>query len=85
MGTLQLDPMLPLHVIGKGDGFAIAMIDYGQEHNILWVTAITATGEIWCAPNPQVRMTSNWSMGRSAPKLAAVDGQAVPTQSVGCT
>lgn len=66
----QLDPPIPLHVLGKGDGCALAVIDYGQEHNLLWVTAIDATGEIWCAPNPQVRMQPNWSMRR--PKRPAV-------------
>ena len=60
----QLDPPIPLHVLGRGDGCAIGVIDYGQEHNLLWVTAIDATGEIWCAPNPEVRMQGNWSMGR---------------------
>lgn len=68
----QLNPPIPLFVIGKGTGHAIGMIDYGQEHNLLWVTAIDETGEIWCAPNPQVRMQANWSMGRgkSAPQAA---------------
>ena len=60
----QLDPPIPLHVLGKGDGYALGVIDYGQEHNLLWVTAIDGSGEIWCAPNPQVRMQANWSMGR---------------------
>lgn len=60
----QLNPPIPLHVLGRGDGHAIAVIDYGAEHNLLWVTAIDATGEIWCAPNPEVRMQANWSMGR---------------------
>ena len=60
----QLDPPIPLHVLGKGDGHALGVIDYGQEHNLLWVTAIDATGEIWCAPNPEVRMQANWSIGR---------------------
>ena len=60
----QLDPPIPLHVLGRGDGYALAVIDYGHEHNLLWVTAIDATGEIWCAPNPEVRMQANWSMGR---------------------
>ncbi|UIP08031.1 hypothetical protein LY632_06465 [Erythrobacter sp. SDW2] len=60
----QLNPPIPLHVLGKGDGQAIGMIDYGPEHNLLWITAIDATGEIWCAPNPDVRMLRNWSMGR---------------------
>lgn len=63
----QLDPPIPLHVLGRGDGYALAVIDYGPEHNLLWVTAIDATGEIWCAPNPEVRMQGNWSMGRKKP------------------
>lgn len=63
----QLDPPIPLHVLGRGDGLAMAVIDYGPEHNLLWVTAIDATGEIWCAPNPEVRMQGNWSMGRKKP------------------
>lgn len=60
----QLDPPIPLHVLGKGDGYALGMIDYGQEHNLIWVTALDGSGEIWCAPNPTVRMGRNWTMGR---------------------
>ena len=67
----QLDPTIPVHVLGKGDGYAIAVIDYGQEHNLIWVTAIDATGEIWCAPNPKVRMQKNWTMGRAENALVA--------------
>lgn len=72
----QLDPPIPLHVLGRGDGYAIAVIDYGQEHNLLWVTAITATGEIWCAPNPEVRMQANWSMGRQKPMAVKASQEA---------
>ncbi|MXP14157.1 hypothetical protein GRI44_05265 [Altererythrobacter confluentis] len=69
----QLNPTIPVTVIDKGAGYAIAVIDYGQEHNLIWVTAITSTGEIWCAPNPKVRMDTNWTMGRSL-NLPAQDG-----------
>ena len=69
MSFTQLDPPLPVDIQGKGKGFAFAVIDYGQEHNLIWVTVITATGEIWCAPNPKVRGQSNWTMGRARPKL----------------
>lgn len=72
----QLNPPIPLHVLGRGDGYALAVIDYGQEHNLLWVTAITATGEIWCAPNPQVRMQPNWSMGRPEPMAVMASKEA---------
>ena len=68
----QLNPPLPLHVLDKGDGQAIGMIDYGPEHHLVWITAIDATGEIWCAPNPQVRMQSNWTLGRrTSPAVSA--------------
>ena len=68
MTFTQLDPMLPMTVLDKGDGFAMAVIDYGQEHDLIWVVAITETGEIWCAPNPRVRMQGNWTMGRTRRK-----------------
>ena len=60
----QLNPPLPLHVLDKGDGMAIGMIDYGPEHNLIWVTALDASGEVWCAPNPTVRFQKNWTLGR---------------------
>ena len=60
----QLNPPLPVHVIDRGAGLAFAVIDYGMEHNLIWVTAIDATGEIWCAPNPKVRLGENWTAGR---------------------
>ena len=67
MSFQQLDPPLPVHVLDKGAGYAFAVIDYGQEHNLIWVTAINDTGEIWCAPNPRVRLQANWTMGRARP------------------
>lgn len=50
MSFRQLDPALPIRVEDKGEGYAFAVIDYGQEHNLIWVTAINETGEIWCPP-----------------------------------
>lgn len=77
MSFTQLEPTMPVFVEDKGDGFAFAVIDYGQEHNLIWVTAITSTGEIWCAPNPKVRVTANWTMGRRSAKLGcSSDGDA---------
>jgi hypothetical protein len=75
MAFQQLDPPLPVHVLDKGAGYAFAVIDYGQEHNLIWVTAIDATGEIWCAPNPRVRMQGNWTMGRARPPAVSGDAQ----------
>lgn len=76
----QLDPPIPLHVLGKGDGYAMAIIDYGQEHNLIWVTAIDETGEIWCAPNPEVRMQRNWTMGRMENRAVAMSKAAAAPQ-----
>lgn len=64
MAFTQLDPPIPLHVVDRGSGFAIAVIDYGQEFDLLWVVGMDDGGEIWCVPNPQVRLQANWSMGR---------------------
>ncbi len=64
MSFTQLNPPLPVFVVDRGNGLAHGLIDYGPEHNLIWVTAIDETGEIWCAPNPKVRMQKNWSMGR---------------------
>jgi hypothetical protein len=82
MAFTQLDPCLPVSVEGKGTGYAFAVIDYGQEHHLIWVVAIDGSGEIWSAPNPKVRVRSNWTMGRkvepanqvSALRPAAVAG-----------
>ena len=64
MSFTQLNPAMPVSVEGKGQGYAIAVIDYGQGHNLIWVVALDASGEIWCSPNPKVRMQTNWTMGR---------------------
>lgn len=64
MSFTQLNPTLPVTVESKGDGYALAVIDYGPEHHLIWVVAINETGEVWCAANPSVRMQSNWTMGR---------------------
>lgn len=73
MSFTQLDPPIPLHVLERGDGLAFGVIDYGPEHNLIWVTAIDATGEIWCAPNPKVRMQTNWTMGRKVARQVSDD------------
>lgn len=63
----QLNPHIPL-ITEKGDGQAIAVIDYSEEHDLIWVVAMDVTGEIWCIPNPKVRAFPNWSVGRNSPR-----------------
>jgi hypothetical protein len=74
MSFTQLSPMIPVKVLDKGTGFALAVIDYGQEHNLIWVVALDDSGEIWCSPNPKVRVRDNWTMGRKvAPAAGSTD------------
>jgi hypothetical protein len=72
MAFTQLDPPLPMTVLDKGDGYAVAVIDYGQEFDLLWVVALNDGGELWSASNPKVRMQANWSMGRKSEREAPV-------------
>jgi hypothetical protein len=59
----QLNPPIPLDT-PKGGGMAWAVIDYGAEHNLMWVVAIDATREIWTFENPKVRAQKNITIGR---------------------
>lgn len=72
---LQLNPPLPM-TTPRGPGLAHFCIDYGPESHLMWVVFLDETGECWTVPNPEVRMTSNWSLGRrpkkAPPPLAAV-------------
>lgn len=55
---LQLNPQLPL-LTPKGKAYAHFLIDYSQEHDLLWVCFIRDTGECWTFPNQQVRLEAN--------------------------
>lgn len=59
---IQLDPALPLET-PKGKGFAHFLIDYGQEHDLIWVVFMDETGECWSVRNPDVRLQKNFTMG----------------------
>jgi hypothetical protein len=50
---LQLDPPLPVFVVGRGNGLAHLVIDYGPEHDLVWVCFLEATGECWSVRNPE--------------------------------
>ena len=69
---VQLDPSIPVDVLrGTGEaswpagkGYALAWIDYSQEHFTLWKIVMDATGEIWDVPQSDVRVQRNVSMVR---------------------
>ncbi len=64
---VQLNP--PLHMeTPKGPGLAHFVIDYGPEAHLQWVVFMDADGACWTVPNPEVRMSFNWTMGRRKPQ-----------------
>lgn len=60
---VQLNPPLEVKT-PKGDAIALFLIDYGIEHDLIWVCAINETCECWCVNNPDLRFHKNWTMGR---------------------
>jgi len=58
---IQLNPTIPLDT-PKGAAKAHFLIDYGQEHHLLFVCFQDDTGECWTFPNPQVKLQKNVSM-----------------------
>lgn len=61
---LQLNPSIPVEVVGKGYGEAIGWLDYGKEDHLLWVVALDSNGEVWTVPNTDIRFINNYSIGR---------------------
>lgn len=66
MSFFQPNPQIPLKT-EKGNGQAIAVIDYSEEHNLMWVVILDESGEIWTLPNDKVRGFENYSIGRKKP------------------
>jgi hypothetical protein len=64
MTIIQLSPPIPMTIVDKGNGYAIAMIDYSQEHDLMFVIAMDDTGEVWTTSNKNVRMQKNITLGR---------------------
>lgn len=82
----QLNPPLALDTV-KGQGWAHFVVDYGPEHDLLWVVFMDKDGACWTVPNPEVRLQLNWTMGRrktepaapAAPLAPAAGDEARPT------
>ena len=63
---LQLNPPLPLKT-PQGKAWAVALIDYGPQWDLQWVTFIKETGECWTFRNPEIRQEENYTFGLPAP------------------
>ncbi len=83
----QLNPPLALDTV-KGQGWAHFVIDYGPEHDLMWVVFMDKDGACWTVPNPEVRLQLNWTMGRrkaepqTAPLQPAAPLEAHPAANV---
>lgn len=78
----QLNPPLPLKT-PKGDGLAHFVIDYGPESHLMWVVFMDADGACWTVPNPEVRLSPNWTMGRRPEKPGEQPQRFRPTLAAG--
>lgn len=59
---LQLNPSIPL-TTPKGAAYAHFLIDYGEDHHLVWGCLVKETGEWWWLANPEVRGEKNVTMG----------------------
>lgn len=61
----ELHQPLEVVVVSKDNAKAtvFALIDYGPESD-LYFMCIFGDGQVWCAPNKDVRVTNNWTIGR---------------------
>ena len=60
---LHLNPPQPLST-PKGPAWAVALIDYGPDHDLLWVCFVKSTGECWTFCNGDIRQPSSITYGR---------------------
>jgi len=61
---LQLNPQIPVST-PHGKGLAQVLIDYGPEHDIVWVVFQNDTAEIWCWNNKHVKAQNNITFDRT--------------------
>lgn len=63
MSMLRLDPPIPV-ITPKGKAWAHVLIDYSQEHHLIFVCFQDDTGECWSWQNKDIRIQTNPTMGR---------------------
>jgi hypothetical protein len=60
----RLDPPMPI-MTPKGRALAHFLIDYGPEHDLMWVCFQDDTGESWTWKNTQIRARVNQTLSRN--------------------
>jgi hypothetical protein len=77
---LQLNPMLPIiRVKDEMEGYAFLVIDYSQEHNLLFTCGMS-NGEIWTLSNQDIRFPKNISLSRFS--LKTEENTHIPSASI---
>lgn len=62
MSMIQLNPPIPVKT-PEGNALAQVLIDYGAEHDLLWV-CFQSNGECWTWRNQDIRAETNITFGR---------------------
>ena len=61
---VQLHPSIPV-ITPQGNAQAMMVIDYGPEHDLVWVCFLDSNGQCWSYRNSEIRGQKNITMGRS--------------------
>lgn len=67
----QLNPSIYVEVVENdleiptGKGFAFAILDYSQEHDLIWVVFLDDNRECWSVPNRFIRIDKNLTLLRT--------------------
>lgn len=61
---MQFNPSLALETADGQPGYVHAMLDYGPEHDTLFLFMNSVTRQIWWLPNSRLRVADNISLGR---------------------
>ena len=59
----RIEPSIPV-TTPKGKAMAVAWLDYGLEHDLMWVCFQDDTGECWTWENAEIRARVNITIGR---------------------
>jgi hypothetical protein len=77
----QLAHPIPL-ITPKGKAYAVAIIDYGPQWDLLWVTFIHESGECWTFHNKDIRQDINESLGIHSYSPINTDAQPMKLRAV---
>ena len=64
---LQLNPQIPI-LTPKGKAQAFAIVDYSEEHDLMFCCFLDEGGACWTFKNSEIRGFPNATMGRTGEK-----------------